>query len=624
MIKPDSLFITINGKRSNLNDFPNLNLAIHKVSNPLNSKDIFELCLANSGGAAKEISAVELVFNSSSFFQDEPDSYLFYKEGLTVVGVAGARGKDDCDFELDPGFLRITVSDPSAYSWQKKGIFCAEQIGVLQNERTGKCVLAGFVTCKSFLCRIVMDMNNSMLSAIIETKPVVLKPNEEMKLENLMVAYGDDVEELLELYAQGTASMMESRYFLEIPKGWCSYYYYYGQETEDDILENARFLSDVRNGIHVEYIQIDDGWQKARGDWTESHAVKFPHGMQWLADRIKGLGFKPGIWVAPFLVSRSSDTFRMHQDWLLRNRNGELLEMGSDCFLDASHPDALKWLAECFRTMKKWGYTYFKLDFMIVETCYEAQYHDRNISRVQAYRQGLSAIREAVGDDAFILGGTALVTPNVGFVDACRISTDVTPYWCMPIHTPESPAIFNVCRNIINHGYMNGRLWINDPDCLIVREYHNREKYKDIPPLTLLETLTLATSMIMSGGSLFLGDRMEKLPAERLDIIRKVLSLMSSTAACPVDRMDGEIPRIWFRKENGTKEKPHLLAVYNWSSCTETITVRCIDLKLGQWNVRGLEDVWTGEDISDMSIKSIWDFTLPPHACRLIKIYTGE
>ncbi len=616
VLKPAIISITGDDVKRHIDDSSSpLSLAIGATPTHDGSGCVFELRLSNKGGTPVRVGKLELLFPLAKLFGDDSGEYRFYKEGLTVVGVASSRSKDDCDFELDPNFLRFTVSDPSGYSWSRKGVFAAEQVGVARNTRSGKCALVGFVTCEDFFCRVVMDMGAAELTAVVDMENVVLKPGAEIVLEKLMVATGDDAEALLGQYTRETGGRMHARIQPTIPTGWCSYYYYYGQETEDDILENARFLSRQRDAMPIEYIQIDDGWQRARGEWTESHATKFPHGMPWLATEIKKLGFKPGIWVAPFLVNPDTMVYRQHQEWLLRNQTGELLTMGGEYFLDATHPDALQWLAECFKTMKSWGYQYFKLDFMMVESCDGARYHDKAATRAQACRRGLQAIRAAVGDDAYILGGTVLTAPSVGLVDGCRVSTDVTPYWSLKGCTPESPAIPNVCRNIINRGYMHKNVWLNDPDCLIVREYHNREKYKHTPSLTLAEVRMLATAMLMSGGSLFLGDRMEKLSKERLKIIRTVFELMDGTAACPIDRMDSEVPRVWFRRG-----EPSLLGLFNWSDTPDNVAVPRAGVGLSATASFICEEVWTGKRVSWNAELSSFVTTLEPHSCGLFSI----
>jgi predicted exporter len=47
-------------------------------------------------------------------------------------------------------------------------------------------------------------------------------------------------------------------------------------------------------------IQLDDGFQRAAGDWETN--AKFPHGHRWLTDHIRAAGFIPGLWLA-FLSS---------------------------------------------------------------------------------------------------------------------------------------------------------------------------------------------------------------------------------------------------------------------------------------------------------------------------------
>jgi alpha-galactosidase len=140
--------------------------------------------------------------------------------------------------------------------------------------------------------------------------------------------------------------------------------------------------------------------------------------------------------------------------------------------LDGTYKAVQDHLRELFKTIRGYGIDYVKLDFcMIAASIPSARYSDPTATRAQALRRALAAIREGFGDDGFILGCTMPFGPAVGIVDAMRSSTDITPYWQSASHQhAEAPNVPNVCRNIINHNYMNGRLWINDPDTLIVRD----------------------------------------------------------------------------------------------------------------------------------------------------------
>ena len=417
MIAPHAAHITVDGERRLAPAFPSLKLTIAETASHSGTVHTFELRLTNKGERPVAVGSVELPIRHLVCPGGDAASCRFYREGLTAVGVAGSRGVGDCDFELDPDFLRFTVSNPGAYRWDRPGRICAEHVGVLCNAHTGENLLAGFVTANRYCCRIIMAAGPReavALHAVVDTERMPLDPGACIALEKLMLARGDDAESLLRLYAEELGAAMQAAPPAVMPSGWCSYYYYYGSETEDDILENARFLAEHRASIPVEVIQVDDGWQAARGNWMDSSPAKFPHGMAWLAREISALGFKPGIWVAPFLVAPDTPVHQEHGEWLLRARDGDLLEMGGCRLLDPSHPDALRWLARVFRALRDWGYTYFKLDFMMVAVCHGAQYHDRTLTRLEAYRKGLRAIRKAVGPEAFLLGGTSLPGPNVG------------------------------------------------------------------------------------------------------------------------------------------------------------------------------------------------------------------
>ena len=56
-----------------------------------------------------------------------------------------------------------------------------------------------------------------------------------------------------------------------------------------------------------------------------------------------------------------------------------------------------------------WGYSYHKLDFTRAAVIYEnARFANRRMTLAQAYRRAVEAIREGMGEEAFLLmcGGT--------------------------------------------------------------------------------------------------------------------------------------------------------------------------------------------------------------------------
>lgn len=252
------------------------------------------------------------------------------------------------------------------------------------------------------------------------------------------------------------------------PTVWCSWYEYFTAVTEDDIHENLRAMDTL--DLPVDVVQIDDGYQRALGDWlTLSGRFTSRAG---IADAIRSRGRRAGIWTAPFLVDPASDLAAAHPDWLVRSASGAPLHggvnWGHDLWvLDTTNPAAAEYLTTVYRTLVAEGYDYFKVDFLYAGAL-EGVRHAR-VDALEAYRAGVELIREAIGEESYLLGCGAPILPSIGLFDAMRVSPDTAPH-----RRPEAddysqpgqdPAEFTGAARQWQHG----RLWVNDPDCLMAR-----------------------------------------------------------------------------------------------------------------------------------------------------------
>jgi alpha-galactosidase len=255
---------------------------------------------------------------------------------------------------------------------------------------------------------------------------------------------------------------------------WCSWYSLYNAIDETRL---ARVLADLGT-LPFEVFQVDDGWQAAIGDWEAN--AKFPSGMQALADRIRSSGRTAGLWLAPLLVVPSSSIFREHRDWLLHGEAGNLVPAGFNWgeplyALDTTHPDALAWLAELMRRVRGWGYEYAKLDFLYAGALPGKRHTD--MPREAAYRQGLSVIREALGEAYFLTCG-APVLPSLGLCDGLRIGPDVAEAWASRrddelLNNFTTPGARNAVRTVLHRLWL-GPLVHTDPDVVYFRSRRNR------------------------------------------------------------------------------------------------------------------------------------------------------
>jgi alpha-galactosidase len=97
----------------------------------------------------------------------------------------------------------------------------------------------------------------------------------------------------------------------------------------------------------------------------EVNERQFPKGMKQLADDIRKLGFRPGLWMAPFGTGNET-LYNGHKNWFLHDKKGKPITSWNGRFtLDPTVPEALKHLGQIFDTASHgWGYEFFKIDGM--------------------------------------------------------------------------------------------------------------------------------------------------------------------------------------------------------------------------------------------------------------------
>ena len=494
-------------------------------------------------------------------------------EGWQMASPCGVRNWDDEPFDYSAGYLHNCVATPSDFHPGERGRFLADHMCCFRRP-DGRMRLYGFTTGKDRFGHFRMKLGADgigELFALSACDRAELASGGVIRTEALVEMEGDDTESLFAAFADRWAADSNARRRFDAPPiGWCSWYYYFNKVTLADIIENMDWLvANRQKGFErVKVIQLDDGYQTALGDWLSTNE-KFPGGLKRYVEEVKKRGFVPALWVGPFMVEETSVLAREHPDWLVKNAKGELAaphtwtDNHKVYVLDGTHPAVQAHLRDLFRTLRGYGIEYVKLDFcMIASSVRDAVYHDKSATRAQALRRGYEAIREGFGDDGFILGCTTPFGPVVGIVDGMRSSTDITPYWQGEGHQyVEAPNVPNVCRNVIGHVYQNGRLWITDPDTLIVRD--------DETKLTRNEVELWAEAVAFVGGSLLLADRFPTLSAERMPLVRRALADAGKyLSPRPADRWENTYPTVWQAVKDGRLQT----ATFDFDN-THTVTV---------------------------------------------------
>lgn len=275
------------------------------------------------------------------------------------------------------------------------------------------------------------------------------------ELEPVVIGAGNDPNLLWEAWADE----IDGRDPALPPTGWSDWYTYYGEATEEDIVRNL----DVAQSLGLQLLQVDDGWERAWGDWEAND--NFPSGTAGLAAEITSRGMTPGLWMAPLLVNRSTSTYLDHPDWWVKDDSGEELADGAcNCAtLDVTQPDAAAWLQDQVRARVTEGWTYLKLDFLYAGA--REGVRAEPVTGAEAYAVATRLLREAAGEETWILACGAPMLPSVGFADSFRSGADIAFSTL-----PEADRAFLrwQARSTAARAWANGRWWWNDADNLML------------------------------------------------------------------------------------------------------------------------------------------------------------
>lgn len=468
-----------------------------------------------------------------------------------------------------------------------KGAFTGYNLLRFEAPQAGSPLMA-FTSCRRFSGKF--HLWPERLEIALDLDGVEIGPGETLDLESFAVFHGERAQDAYGALAETLVRHHPPILGPEPPQGWCSWYCFGPDVTAAQVMSNLDFIE--REMPNLRYIQIDDGYQAAMGDWLETGSA-FGGDVRAVLREIKRRGFEPAIWVAPFIAEEASKVFQRHPDWFMRDAEGSPLASNRVTFggwrhgpwyaLDGTNPGAQRHLESVFRAMhEEWGVTYFKLDGNFWGTMPAGRLHDPKATRVQAYRRGMEAIRRGAGK-AFLLGCNHPLWPSLGLIHGSRSSNDISLEW---------PRVKRTARENIHRGWQNGRLWWNDPDVARLSG-----------PLSDEEFRFHAASILASGGMLLAGDDLPALPPERLALLRK-LSPPAGQAAV----FDDVLQRGWLRK--GEQD---LLFLLNWTDAVELLTLELRE-------AARVTDFWTEEPVGLYSGGHLL-LELEPHSVRVLVLH---
>lgn len=433
-------------------------------------------------------------------------------------------------------------------------------------------ILLGFASCQRFggEFRLYPD---GRLQILMRSEGLLLPAGAHWLSEALVVLTGADKQALLAEFAAQLAALHPPLPSQPRVTGWCSWYHYYAEVTGADISENLQQMQARIPGL--QFVQIDDGYQAAMGDWLSSSA-RFAHGLRPLLSEISAAGREAALWVAPFIAEKESEIFRQHPDWFVQDEQGEPLPAervtygGWRCtpwfMLDGTHPAVQQHLRQLFAHLRhELGIRYFKLDANFWGAVHGGRFHDRQASRIEAYRRGMQAIGQGVGEGAFLLGCNAPIWPSLGLVHGMRVADDVER---------SGHRIRQIAREIFSRAWQADRLWQLDPDCLCLLNIPGQ--------IVSAEEYSFHAAVLAAcGGMLLLGDRLADLGVSEQRIVAGLQQLAAAHA--PAARFVGDDYQCGVIPWNNGQ----LCCCFNWQPESITLTLP-----------EGSRDFWRDEPLS--------------------------
>lgn len=391
------------------------------------------------------------------------------------------------------------------------------------------------------------------------------------------------------------------------PSGWCSWYYYFQEINETEVLLNAQWTSKNLKDFGAMYIQIDDGWQGVGHGWGENRDwttidKRFSGGMDRLASSIKALGLKPGIWLAPHGQSNISVVKSNPHTFLLRPDDSSASDTWEGKFLlDPSTNESQTYLKNLFSTLSHWGYDYFKIDGqpIVINEYRKKRSYMRNQSdnADELYRTTLKTIRSAIGEHKYLLGCWGTPIEGIGIMNGSRTGGDVLLGW---------DGFLGAVNATMKRYYLHNIVWYNDPDVMLLRS-----------PLTIDQARAWATLQGLTGQALMASDRMMDLSAERTEILKRVYPAVDIR---PLDLFPSKNrKKVWDLKIKHLDRSYDVVSIFNFN--TDQMSYNYL-----KWSDVGLPDTipvhvfdfWNKEYLG--AWKKGMSFEINPTSCRVLTL----
>jgi hypothetical protein len=288
------------------------------------------------------------------------------------------------------------------------------------------------------------------------------------------------------------------------------------------------------------------------GDWTDT-PKNVPNGLTRLARMIREAGLVPGVWYVPYWVLPDSKLAAAHPEWMGRNLDGSIYRTATGSrysakgftILDTSHPEVVKHFESLGRRWRDRGFRYVTTDFL-TNGLRPPKHYDPTKTKAEVFRMGMEATRRGLGDEVYYRTISALYGPSMGLSNDMRVGAD------------SFGDVVSAYEIVGSLWFYNRRLWINDPESIVLRERDAMEKtivpdaFKghrtaeaEAGEFKSEQWTTMWASWIaLSGTVMTYGDRLAELPPRQMSLYNRAFPPLNISGR-PLDIWENKPFYLW-------------------------------------------------------------------------------
>ncbi|NME71116.1 alpha-galactosidase [Flammeovirga aprica] len=516
---------------------------------------------------------------------------------LIEVDIANHSGKEqevkNIGFKLDIGYtiskdaqIMMGCTDMGrqptrVFSNNKKIDYYSKNFVIVKEKE--QYTLAGLLTWNVFLPTFTIE--NDSIHVTAEGDGKLVGDNKEVDFEKIVVLKGDNWSSLLDQYGKliykenGKRALKNDVIF----KGWATWDYYVRDFTAKDVDDNIQALNALNTSSNL--IQLDGGWWPQRGDYDQTKAG---YDMKEVVDNITDNGYSVGLHFDGFRGDTRAQVFKEHPEYFLKDFDGEYKvhtsirgngDTLSCTFFDYSNPEARLYIQKMVKNMREeWKVKYFKVDFMRFGLEPGIPFV-KGTTPAERFQLGVSAIREAIGEENYFLGCSAVFGPTFGHIDGLRTGGDIFPrYSAVPRRAAAN----------LGNSYLHGNVMNTDADYIILRESSEEDETITVDPHKH-SSLSKAETIIWSKFSALFGNT--RLDSDKVGILGKdKKALLPQMFDFP--RMDKIIALDSWEHYTSNQDSPHIVlsednkktyvSIFNWGKKAQKYTIDGFTSKNGQ------------------------------------------